>query len=186
MLLFACHAWITASYILLCQRPCCLCLSPPPDQLWGSVADGAPSSNPLSLVCAPGFSSLPAHSCLFTSLQLPTPLHGFVCLLLPPARYPPLFAPLEQGVCFFVRAACYMRRIVFAVAVTPHSCWALRDFLISITTGWSFMRIESHLPLLAFPYPSHVLISCPLTLTLLFSAPNYPLVFTLTQCLFPP
>lgn len=36
------------------------------------------------------------------------------------------------------------------------------------------MRIESYVPPFALPYPSHVLISCPLTLTLLFSTPNYP------------
>lgn len=165
MLLFACHAWITASFVFSCQRPYCLCLSPPPDQPWGSVVDGAPSSNPLSLVCAPGFSSPPAHSCLF-SATLPF-LHGFVCLLISPAHYPPLFAPQEQGVCFLLRAACYVifrkKKQPFAVAVTLPSCWALPDFNFH-NNRMIFYEDWVRVALFCFPLlPPHVLILCPLT-----------------------
>lgn len=188
MFLFAGHAWITASYILLFQRPYCLCLSPPPDQLWGSVANGAPSSNPLSLVCAPGFSSLPAHSCLFTSLQLPSPRRtasSVSCSLLL-AILRSLLLRSRESACPHELPATWSSAEQFLLPLWHLTVAEPSETFISITTGWSFMRIEARLTPLALPCPSHVLIFCPLTLTLLFSTPNYPSVFTLTHCLFPP
>lgn len=187
MLLFACHAWITASYILLCQRPYCLCLSPPPDQLWGSVADRAPSSNPLSLVCAPGFSSLPAHSCLFTSLKLPSPLSSassVSCSLLPTIPCSLLLRSRESAILCKLPATWSTGEQFLLLLWDLTVAEPFKTF-ISITKGCSFTRIESHLPLLAFPFPSHALISCPLTLTLLFSTLNYPLYSPSPSTSFP-
>lgn len=157
-LLFACHAWITASYILLCQRPhClnCLFLSSPPDHLWGSVADTAPSSDPFSLVCASSFSSFPAHSCLFTSLKLPTPLtpaQSFSCSLQLTISCSLLLWSRETPV------LCQQ-------PATWPTGWQFLPFVCDVTipepfqtsvctrAACYFPRIEHHLPLLHFPFP---------------------------------
>ena len=190
MLLFACHAWITASYILLCQKPYCLRLSPPPDQLWGSAADRAPSSTPLSLVCAPDFSSLPARSCLFTSLKLPSPLCSAPSFLLSHSLLLTICLSLlhqsRQSALLCKRLATWSPGQQFLPLLCHLTVPEPFQIFISTTAGCSSTRIDPLPPPFTFPFPSLVLISCPLTLTLLFSAPAHPLVFALTPSLFPP